>query len=149
MRIDKILADKKKYLNLLLLADEQESMIDKYLDRGDMFVMFNTENKPICSAVITDEENGTCELKNLAVATEFQRQGYGKKMIDFLSRLYSERFKYMIVGTGDSIQTVSFYKHCGFHYSHVVSDFFTLNYDHPIIEDGKVLKDMIYFSKIL
>ena len=28
--------NKKQYLDLLLLADEQESMIDRYLERGDM-----------------------------------------------------------------------------------------------------------------
>lgn len=31
--------DKRKYMGLLLLADEQESMIDKYLERGEMFVL--------------------------------------------------------------------------------------------------------------
>ena len=31
-----ITENKKEYLNLLLLADEQESMIDRYLDRGRM-----------------------------------------------------------------------------------------------------------------
>lgn len=30
---------KKLYLPLLLLADEQEDMIDKYLERGDMYVL--------------------------------------------------------------------------------------------------------------
>lgn len=28
--------DKRKYMDLLLIADEQESMIDKYLERGDV-----------------------------------------------------------------------------------------------------------------
>ena len=53
----------------------------------------------------------------------------------------------MMVGTGDSIQTVSFYKSCGFQYSYTIPDFFTLNYDHPIVEDGKILRDMLYFRK--
>lgn len=53
----------------------------------------------------------------------------------------------MMVGTGDSIQTVSFYESCGFHYSHAIPDFFILNYDHPIVEDGKILRDMLYFRK--
>lgn len=39
MEIRQVKADKKKYLNLLLLADEQEDMIDKYLERGEMFVL--------------------------------------------------------------------------------------------------------------
>ena len=52
--ICKIETNKKKYLDLLLLADEQESMIDRYLERGDMFVMFNTDLEPVSSAVVTD-----------------------------------------------------------------------------------------------
>ena len=149
MRIDKIIVDKKKYLDLLLLADEQESMIDRYLDRGEMFVMYDSENEPICSAVITDEGNDICELKNLAVSLQHQRKGYGKRMVNFLCTHYANRFKSIIVGTGDSIQTVSFYKSCGFYYSHTIPDFFTINYAHPIVEDGKVLKDMIYFRREL
>ena len=38
--IKKILSDRKRFLSLLLLADEQEIMIDKYIGRGDMFVMY-------------------------------------------------------------------------------------------------------------
>ena len=29
----------KQFLSLLLLADEQENMIDKYIDRGIMYVL--------------------------------------------------------------------------------------------------------------
>ena len=41
--IKKILSDRKRFLSLLLLADEQETMIDKYIGRGDMFVMYNQD----------------------------------------------------------------------------------------------------------
>ena len=34
MKIEKITSDKKRFLELLLLADEQESMIDRYLERA-------------------------------------------------------------------------------------------------------------------
>ena len=89
--------------------DEQESMIDRYLERGEMFVMFSTESdSPIGVAVVTDEGNGVC-----------------------------------------GVQTTSFYRSCGFHYSHTIPNFFTDHYDHPIIEEGKLLQDMIYFQKEL
>lgn len=149
MKIDQIKTDKKKHLDLLLLADEQESMVDRYIERGDMFAMYNSEREPVCISVVTDEGHGICELKNIAVSPRYQRSGYGRKMIDFLCRHYGNSFTTMLVGTGDSVQTVSFYKSCGFCYSHTVPDFFTLNYDHPIVEEGKVLKDMIYFRKRL
>ena len=37
MDVIKVTENKKQYLDLLLLADEQESMIDRYLERGDMY----------------------------------------------------------------------------------------------------------------
>lgn len=78
MSIQFITIDKKHYLPLLLLADEQESMIDRYLERGDLYVM-NDEANPIAVAVVTDEGNGVYELKNLAVIPAYQRKGYGRQ----------------------------------------------------------------------
>ena len=37
MTITEIRENKKKYLDLLLLADEEEDMIDRYIDRGTMY----------------------------------------------------------------------------------------------------------------
>ena len=39
----RITENKKRFLNLLLLADEQESMIDRYLERGEMLVLYKKE----------------------------------------------------------------------------------------------------------
>ena len=149
MKIELITQHKKRFLSLLLLADEQESMIDRYLERGDLFVMRDTMENLISVAVVTDEGDGVHELKNLAVAPDYQRQGIGGMMLDFLCRHYRESCHTLIVGTGDSRQTTSFYRKYGFAYSHTVPNFFTDNYDHPIIEEGKLLKDMIYFKKEL
>lgn len=145
--IIQIETDKKQYLDLLLLADEQESMIDRYLERGEMFVLEDNGVKAIC--VVTDEDGGVCELKNIAVAPEFQRQGYGRKLINHLFTRYSGKYFRMIVGTGEVPSTLGFYKSCGFEYSHRIENFFTDNYDHPMIEDGVLLKDMIYLKRAL
>lgn len=85
-------------MSLLLLADEQEDMIDKYLERGEMFVLEDNGIKAEC--VITKEEDGIYELKNIAVVPEYHRKGYGKRLIEFLFANYSE-CKVLYVGTGD------------------------------------------------
>ena len=144
-RITKVTGHKKQYIDLLLLADEQESMLDRYLERGEMFVLEDDGVKAI--GVITDEGNGICELKNIAVVPSAQRQGYGKKLIGYLVTHYSKIYSHMIVGTGDVPSTTGFYKSCGFEYSHRIKNFFTDNYDHPIIEAGILLRDMIYFTR--
>lgn len=136
---------KKLYLPLLLLADEQEDMIDRYLERGDMYVLDDEGVRAEC--VVTDEGCGILELKNIAVCPESQKQGYGKALIDFIERKYSGRFSVLQVGTGDSPLTIPFYEKCGFVRSHIVRDFFITNYDHPIYENGIQLRDMIYLRK--
>lgn len=145
MNVKKVSDNKKQYLDLLLLADEQESMIDRYLERGEMFVLEDDGIKAVC--VVTDEGNGICELKNIAVAPEAQRQGYGKRLINYLIDYYSEKYAQMIVGTGNVPSVLGFYKSCGFEYSHRIENFFTDNYDHPIVEEGVLLKDMVYLRQ--
>lgn len=139
--------NKREYLSLLLLADEQEDMIEKYLDNGTMYVLDNNGVK--AEIVVCDEDNGILEIKNLAVKPQFRRQGYGRKLIEFVCEHYKKRYHTMQVGTGDSPLTVPFYEKCGFTRSHVVKDFFTQNYNHPIYECGIQLKDMIYLTKKL
>ena len=147
MQILEIKNGKKQYLELLLLADEQENMIDGYLERGSMYVLFDNGVKAV--AVVTDEGNGILEIKNIATYPESRKKGYGRRMIDFISDKYRGSFKVLQVGTGDSPLTVPFYEKCGFCRSHVIKNFFVDNYDHPIFECGVQLVDMIYFSKIL
>ena len=106
MNIRKISTGKKAYIDLLLLADEQESMIDKYLGRGEMFVLNDFGVKAVC--VVTKEAEGIYELKNIAVIFDFQRKGYGKRLIDFLFSHYTD-CNVMLVGTGDVPSALRFY----------------------------------------
>lgn len=147
MRIDYIKNDKKRFLDLLLLADEQEDMIDRYLNRGDMFALYDDDLKGIC--VVTKEDDRIYELKNIAIYEKYHGRGYGKKLIEYIFKYYKGKCDVMYVGTGDSPLTVPFYKKCGFSESHRVKNFFIDNYDHPIFEDGKQLIDMIYLKKEL
>lgn len=142
MKFIEIKENKKSYLDLLLLADEQEDMIDRYLDRGKMYVINDDGVK--CECVVTDEENGVLEIKNLATNPKYQGEGYDKAMIDFICQKYRHNYSILQVGTGDSPLTVPFYEKCGFIRSHVVANFFTDNYDHPIYEAGVQLVDMVY-----
>lgn len=148
MDIRRIALDKKRFLPLLLEADEQENMIDRYLSRGELFVAFDEKDEAVAAAVVTKEDDGLYELKNIAVAPGLRRQGLGREMLDFLLNRYRGN-GIMQVGTGESPATLGFYRACGFAFSHVEKDFFVKNYDHPIVEDGKVLRDMIYLRRQL
>lgn len=144
MKIKKVVGEKKEYIALLLLADEQENMIDKYLEKGEMFVLDDNGIKAEC--VVTKEFNGIYELKNIAVLPDCQRKGYGKNLIKFLFTHYSD-CDVLFAGTGDCPSSLSFYYNCGFTESHRIKNFFIDNYDHPMFEDGIQLVDMVYLKK--
>lgn len=99
--------------------------------------------------VLTDEGGGVLEIKNLAVDPAHQGKGYGRALIQFTAERYRGRYAVLQAGTGDSPLTVPFYEKCGFVRSHRVKDFFTDNYDHPIIEGGVLLRDMVYLRRAL
>lgn len=147
MKIQKVIDHKKAYRDLLLLADEQEDMVDRYLERGTMYVLEDDGVKAEC--VVTDEGNGILELKNIAVEPAFQGKGYGKALVEFLSRTYAGQYVTMQVGTGDSPSTIPFYESCGFRRHHLVKNFFTDHYDRPIYECGMQLVDMVYLQREL
>jgi len=145
MEIRHVTANKKQYLDLLLLADEQEDMIDRYLEEGEMFVLLDPD--PVGECVVVDLGDGVFEIKNIATKPACQGKGYGRKLIEFVMERYQSRCKLMLVGTGDSPLTVPFYQKCGFTEHHRVKNFFTDNYDHPIFEAGIQLVDMVYLSR--
>ena len=139
--------DKTKYMDLLLIADEQIDMIEKYLYRGEMFALYDNELKSIC--VVTQEEPGLYEIKNIVTVPEHQKKGYGERLISFVTNHYKDFGKELYLGTGDCPSILRFYEKCGFVRSHIVKNFFTDNYDHPMYEDGQQLVDMIYLKKNL
>lgn len=147
MKILEVNENKKQFMELLFLADEQEDMIDRYINRGTMFVLEDNGIKSEC--IVTDEGNGIIEIKNIATNPNFQRKGYGKILIDFVATKYKNKFFALQVGTGDSPVTIGFYEKCGFSHSHIIKNFFIDNYDHPIYENSIKLVDMIYLRRIL
>ena len=145
MKIREVTDCKKEYLALLLRADEQEDMVDRYLERGTMYVLEDGGVKAEC--VVTDEGDGILELKNIAVKPDCQGKGYGKALVDFLVQTYVGQYTVLQVGTGDSPSTIPFYESCGFRRHHLVKNFFTDHYDHPIYECGVHLVDMVYLQR--
>lgn len=137
-------SNKKQYLPLLIMGDESESMIDRYLDSGSLYVGL-LNGKPIAVCVIVNLDSDTVEIKNLAVETEYRRYGYGRRMLEYVESQHPNIR--IILGTGETPSTLRFYKSCGYFYSHRIPNFFTDNYPTPIIEEGITLCDMIYLEK--
>lgn len=141
----KKIKDKKKNLDLPLLADPEEEAINKYINDCEVFEFYH-EDILVGQSAIKQLSSTAYEIKNFAIYEKFHNCGYGKILINLLCKKYLENFKnrYIIVGTSE--QGVGFYKKCGFQFSHIVKDFFITNYKQPIFENGIQCKDMFYLK---
>jgi len=146
MEIEIINENKRDFMDLLFLADEKEDMIERYLDRGTMFALYDNGLKSI--RVVTDEMDGNFEIQNLATYKEFQGKGYGTQLVKYVLEYYKSKGTAMYVGTGDTPLTVPFYEHCGFTFSHRLENYIFDHYG-PIYEAGILLKDKVYLKKDL
>lgn len=147
MEIKEIRSRKKEFLPLLLMGDEEERMIDRYLERGTLYAA-EIGKKTAAVCVVTEEE-GFAEVKNLAVAPEWRRQGIGRALLEWAGASYRDRYTRLRLGTGDVSPALAFYRRCGFRAIGRLQEFFTKNYSRPIYEEGRLLRDMIILEKTL
>lgn len=141
----KKIEDKKKNLDLLLLADPEEEAIDKYINDCEIFEFYHKDIL-IGQGAIKQLSSTIYEIKNFAIYEKFHNCGYGKILLNLLYKKYLENFKNIEILVGTSEQGVGFYKKCGFQFSHVIKDFFVTNYKQPIFENGIQCKDMFYLK---
>ena len=148
MEIREIRENKTEFMDLLLIGDEEENMINRYLDRSTLFVVYDS-GKPVSLCAVIKIDSDTIEIKNLATFPEYQNKGYATKLLNFVFDKYKKAYNTVILGTGENEKTLNFYKKRGFIQTRRVKNFFTDNYSHPIFENGKQLVDMIYLKKII
>ena len=135
---------------LLLLADETVESIDRYLFDSEVYVAtLPGEEKPAGVFCLYPVDDGTIELKNIAVSEAHQGKGLGSLILNNIDRIAREQgYREIIVGTGDcGFDQIRFYEKNGFRKYGVRENFFLDLFDEPIYENGIQLKDMVMLKK--
>lgn len=122
-----ITENKEQYMDLLMLAEPQGTVIEKYLNRGALFALYDDYDLKT-AAVIAKEDNDTYEIKNLATLEIYQGKGYGGGMVKHIIQYYKNKCKYLLVNTGDNEDLLLFYEKLGFTYSHAVGEMVYFKY---------------------
>ncbi|WP_439442942.1 GNAT family N-acetyltransferase [Listeria aquatica] len=149
-----ILELKKDFpVDLLLEADPNQEYVEDYLERGQVFALFDRDGTAelIGVYVLLKTRPGTMELVNLAIREEFRRKGYGKCLIkDALTRSKQAGIRTLEVGTANSsLGPLELYLKCGFRMTHLDLDFFRRHYPEPIFENGVECRDMVRLKQDL
>lgn len=143
MKEIKQIFEKEKYMDLLLEADPEKEIVEKYLTYSDVYGLFE-DSKIISIIVITKVNENICELKNIATVKQARSKGYGKQLIQYVTTIYKEQYEKMIVGTTEN--NIPFYVKCGFDkYYKTVKNFFLDNYKEPIWDGNLQCIDMYYY----
>ncbi|MBT32463.1 MAG: GNAT family N-acetyltransferase [Thalassobius sp.] len=145
--IRKLSDDEPIPFDLLLLADPDKKMIENYLSDSLVFVA-EIDTQQIGVFVLYKIDDEKIEIKNIAVKTEYQKQGFGTTMLNY-AFTYSkdEGFEMMIISTANSsIQQLKLYQRFGFEITEIKKNFFIDNYSEPIYENGTQAKDLIVHS---
>ena len=139
-----VLADREKYVPLLLLGDEQEELVRAYLNEGRLFAE-ERNGEPLAVALVIDHPEGV-ELKNMAVAEYAHGRRIGTALLADIFPHYIGQT--MFVGTGEVPKSLRFYQRSGFTICGRVKNFFLDHYDHVMVEDGIQLVDMVYLKRL-
>lgn len=142
--------DSASVMDLLLLADPSEQMILQYLEDGKLYSA-SWEDVIVGVFVLIQVDDTLWELKNIAVAEEWQGKGVGNALLaEAVSKAQECGAQCLEVGTGNSsIGQLAFYQKAGFRLDRIAKNYFTLNYEEPIFENGIQCRDMVFLKKNL
>ncbi|UOU98514.1 GNAT family N-acetyltransferase [Chryseobacterium daecheongense] len=129
---------------LLLLADETQEAINKYIFNSTIHIV-KDGTEDIAVMALHKNSDTELEIKNIAVIESYRNQGIGSILINKAKEIaLQNHYSSLLVGTSDTgFQQIRFYERNGFIKKAVLTNFFIENYPSPIYENGKQMKDMI------
>lgn len=144
MIIRKLEQEESPPIELLLTADPSERLVKEYLKTGICYIA-EEKNQWIGVYVLLPIKEESIELINLAVVEIYQGKGLGKKLVmHAVKEAKKLGYKVIEVGTGNSsIGQLALYQKCGFRINRIDKDFFLINYEEEIYENGIQCVDMI------
>ncbi len=142
-KIEKYEGDKRGLMELMLEADPERQAIEKYIDKCDIYVL-KESGRVMSEIALYPREDGEVEIKNIATVADQRELGHAGALIRYAKELCRNKYKRMYVGTSEDM--IAYYESFGFKKDYVEKDFFAVNYENPVVENGRVLRDMQYLS---
>lgn len=137
-------------MELLLDADPNPAKVRDYCANGCVWIG-EWEGQTVAVCVVIPLSDDAEEITNIAVHPDFQRQGLGKKMLTWVeANALKTGIRWLEVGTADiGTEQIVFYKSFGFEENGIIPNFFVTNYPEPVVDNGRVCRDMVRFRKLL
>lgn len=145
--------ERDAYLPLLRLADDSETAVRGYYQAGDLYAFGDETGRPMAMALAIPQDDGSVELKAVAVEERRHGQGLGKRLLAaVLADLRTRGVRRVVVGTGNAgVGVIAFYQKAGFRLLRIERDYFSSARGYPdgLEEDGIPLRDMVWMDQSL
>ncbi len=135
-------------------AEDSESLLDGYVDLGRLWVARDDDGAILGHLqAVPRDDSSTWEVTNTAVSPEARGNGVGRALLERAveeARLAGASRVVLATGAAD-IGNLRFYQRCGFRMTRVVPDAFGPHsgYPDPIWIDGILLRDQVWFERVL
>jgi len=143
-------AERERFMPLLLLADESRQQVRSYMQSGDLYVFLDHDGVAVGIVLTVPHEQGSVELKAVAVDAAYQSRGIGLRMLGaVLDELRCRGVRRAIVGTANAgIGQLAYYQKAGFRLQRIERDFFSPARGYPaVMEDNGIrLRDMVWMD---
>lgn len=141
---------RERFLPLLLLADESLEQVRSYMQRGELFAFIDGEGVAVGIVLTIPGEDGSVELKAVAVDATRQNLGIGRRMLAaVLEELRRRGVRRAVVGTANAgIGQLAYYQKAGFRLLRIERDFFSPARGYPAVmqDNGIRLRDMVWMD---
>ena len=129
-------------------ADEDDERIRAEFTRPGRVAYRGLLDGEVIGAATMRWDREESEIVHIAVLPRWQGRGHGKAFVAALLAEADERgVVSVIVGTANSsLDNIAFYQRCGFRMDHVRRDYFDY-FDHPVVERGIAMRDMLVLRR--
>lgn len=137
-------------MDLLILADPSMEMIEKYVFSSDCYVV-ELNNEIVGAFVLQPKSSEEIELKNISITQNQQRNGIGKEIIKFVTRMAKlEGYSSMIAKFPDSNEKAKeFCIKMKFEQICINKGFYVLYYNEVSTVNGFDAEDQLVFRRDL
>lgn len=136
-------------VDLLLLADENQPLIDAYLPRSQVYLLaIDTQTRGVC---VLQRQDESAEIMNIAIDPAYQNRGLGKALLLHTTDVArQQRVHRLLIKTGNSgIGQIALYQRIGFNLIGVNYDYFLRAYPQPIWENSIRCRHQLIFELVL
>ncbi|GAB5555050.1 MAG: hypothetical protein Sapg2KO_46410 [Saprospiraceae bacterium] len=146
LRLSPLKGTKTAPMDLLSLADPDESSIKKYISKSETWLVYQEDYLLGCCLVL--RKGSRASIENIAIYPTYQGLGIGQYLLQNIIEIYTKQGvqELQIATANTSVGQLYLYQKMGFSIQEINKNHFVKNNTQPLMENGLEVKDQIVLA---